>query len=753
MLRKKLTLAGIIQGVGFRPFVYKLAVKFNLGGEIKNTQNGVSIEIEGESKKIEEFLKEFKEKSKKLTRIDLLKEENLDLKFEGSFVIKKSTFDESKTALLPLDSAICRKCLKDLKNSKSRYFEHLFTACVDCGQKYTIIKTLPYDRINTAMSEFKPCKECEKIYNDSKNRRYFAQTISCKNCSPKVTFFDREKNTLASGLEAIKKCASEISKGKIVAIKSSGGFHLVCDATNKKAIKTLRERKKRAKKPFAVMFKNIDEIKKAAILNKQEEKAIASKQRPIVLVQKNSSNFLAKEIAFEVNKLGVFLPSTALENMLFDYLKNPIISTSANISENPIITSSNDIFKKLGAVIDFCLDHDMQIINACDDSILQIVDKKPQILRLAKGYAPKYIKPDFKLTKKILAVGANQKNTIALAFEDMILVSPYIGDLDTLDSFEYFEKTLNFFQNLYDFKPDIIACDKHNGYKTVQWAKEQKLKYPNIEIIQIQHHYAHILACMAEYDLDEKVLGFAFDGTGAGDDGTIWGGEVFLADTKEYKRVLSIKPFRLIGNEKAIKEPKRVALSFLFDIFSLEEVKKLKIPTIKAFEKNEIDLLHAAWQKGLNSPMTSSTGRVFDGFTSLMGILQHLSFEGESGLLMESLYDKKIKEFYSFEIIDNQIDFKKMVLETIDDLKTKDKKTAASKFINTIAQMVFEISNQYEEPVVLSGGVFQNKTLLSIICKKFNKTKKRYYFAKDIPLNDSGIALGQIYKAIRIQNV
>jgi hydrogenase maturation protein HypF len=459
---------------------------------------------------------------------------------------------------------------------------------------------------------------------------------------------------LTEGENAILLTIEAIKKGNIVAVKGLGGFHLICDATNTKAVETLRQRKQRPLKPFAVMFRSIQMLKEFTEISSEEEVIICSKEKPIVIVSKKFNSHLSELVAPEIDRLGVFLPYTPLHHLLLKELDIPLVATSANRSDEPIIRSSVEIIEKLGSVVDLVLDHDRGILNANDDSVLQMAGDERITLRMARGYAPQSIKLPFKSKKKILAVGANQKNSITLIFEDTLIISPHIGDLNSLEAFEYFERTLESFKRFYDFEPEVIVCDKHPEYMTTKWAKEIKMTHPDIEIIEVQHHYAHLLAGMAEAQLDEKVLGFAFDGTGYGDDGSIWGGEVMLADNQQYERLFSLAPFRLLGGDKAIKEPRRVALSLLFKTYTLDEVYGLKLALIKQFSKEEIHLLHGAWKQGINAPLTSSMGRLFDAVASLANIVHLSSFEGESGLIMEGYVDENITESFPL-VIDEKV--------------------------------------------------------------------------------------------------
>ncbi|NCB13486.1 MAG: hypothetical protein EOM78_17860, partial [Erysipelotrichia bacterium] len=397
--------------------------------------------------------------------------------------------------------------------------------------------------------------------------------------------------------------------------------------------------------PYALMFKDLKTVNKYTNSTLKEQEILSSKEKPIVLVKKKENTSLSSKIAPNVNHIGCFIAYTPLHHLLFRYLDAPIIATSANLKDEPIIKDLDEVFSKLGHIVDFVLDFNRDIVNACDDSVIQIVKNHNIKLRNARGYAPTSIKLEKEVKKKILAMGANQKATISLAFKNNLILSPHIGDLNSLESLEYFERTINTFKNFYDFEPEIIVCDKHPNYESTKFALKLKNSNPNIELIQVQHHYAHILSVMAEHKIDKEVLGIAFDGTGYGDDGNIWGGEVFIADRKTYKRLMHIKYFRLLGGEMAVKEPKRVALSLLFDNFTLEEILDMNNPCVKAFKRNEIRMLYTMWQKALNAPYTSSVGRLFDAIASFADILQTQSYEGETGLQIEKYYD-----FLDFEV-------------------------------------------------------------------------------------------------------
>lgn len=738
MKNYKIKVKGIVQGVGFRPFVYKLALKYKLKGYVNNDASGVNIELSALEEDLNSFLKDLKEDTPILANITSLEVQELKtiVTFE-SFEIIKSVLSNNKNTMLSPDMSICKDCIDDINNSSNKRFNYALTNCTNCGPRYSIIKNLPYDRVSTSMSEFILCEACAKEYKDPSNRRYHAQPISCKNCGPKIKLYDNNNTEICKDEEAIKEIAKHVNNGLIVAIKGLGGFHLICDALNTQSIKTLREYKNRKDKPFAVMFENIKSIKEYANFSEKEEEVLNSKEKPIVLISKKQDSALSSLLAPNIDKIGCFLAYTPLHIVLFKHLNNPILATSANLAKEPIITSKDEIIEKLKGITSYILDFNREIVNACDDSVVQIVNNKLVHLRQARGYAPKSYKLDKKISKKILALGANQKSSIAIAFDDVLINSPYIADLESLKSLDYFKATIDTFKRVYDFAPDVIICDKHPSYESTKWAKKQ-----NIELVQIQHHYAHVLSCMFEFKLKDEVLAFCFDGTGYGDDKKIWGGEVFIANKNSYKRVKHLKYFKLLGLEKAIKEPKRIALSLLFDSFTIEEVLKLSNSCVKAFKEKEIVLLHKMWKKSLNTVETSSIGRVFDAFASFADLCHLQTYEAQAGLLIEKYYDLKIQESYSYIINENDIDISLAIKEVV---KDTNKNIICSKFINMIVSIILELSLHNKDlPIILCGGVFQNKTLLELVSKNLEKEKRTFYYNEQSSLNDESICLGQV---------
>jgi len=731
-------IGGIVQGVGFRPYVYRLALECGVRGYVLNDAGGVSIAAEGAG--TEPFLERLRRELPPLARIDTFEIAEAEPAGYEGFEIRRSEGMGSRSVPVSPDIALCDACLKQMRDPADRRHGYWLINCTDCGPRYSIIRSVPYDRPNTSMRDFSMCPECRAEYDDPSDRRYHAQPISCHRCGPKSHYI--EGSTRSEGARALMLAVAALRAGKIVAVKGLGGFHLMCDATNEAAVKRLRERKRRPGKPFAVMFPELEAIERAARISDAERRLIDSKERPVVLVQAVPGE-LAPSVAPGIDRLGLFLPYTPLHYRLFEQIGTPLVATSANLSDEPIVRSDRELYARLAGVADGVFTHEREILNACDDSVLQLLGERVLMLRLARGFAPLTLTLPFHTSKRILAVGANQKNAIALAFEDKIVLSPHIGDLGSLEAFEYFERTLQTFKNFYGFEPDLIVCDKHPGYETTRWAQAQ-----GKPLIAVQHHHAHILAVLAERGMEqERVLGFAFDGTGYGDDGTIWGGEVFVCEGNRYRRRLHLRPFRLIGGEKAVREPRRAALGALFECYGLEAVLELKLPTLEAFEPSEIRMLHAAWLKGINAPVASSAGRLFDAVASLAGICQSVSYEGESGLLLEAAAAGfETVTPYPWKMDGDAIDWSPMFGTIIASGEAPG--CIAARFMETLAAVMTEIAADFEGRVVLSGGVFQNVTLLSKVVRRFDAAGIDWTLPSQVSVNDGCIALGQAWYAL-----
>lgn len=741
----KITISGIVQGVGFRPFVYNLATELGVGGYVLNNPQGVLIVAETDQNTLEEFIQAIRQNKPRNAKIDSFKVES-DEKLVGytSFEIRDSVNMGGKCAILPADTSICPDCLREMHDPKDRRYLYPFINCTNCGPRYTIIKELPYDRPKTSMAAFEMCPECQKEYNDPASRRFHAEPNSCPHCGPKLTLYRSNGTPLAEGAKAIETLCKLIKKGHIVAVKGIGGFHLVCDATKNRVVMELRERKKRPTKPFAVMFRSVFEIGKCTELSPIEEATILSPERPIVLISKRRPHRLEKfliscdGVAPKVGTMGVFLPYSPLHSLLMEQAKIPLVFTSANLSGEPLIRDSKELCEKLSCVFDYYLDHDREILNPCDDSVVTIQNNKFQVIRRARGYAPSNVLLPFELEEGVLALGAQQKSTLALAFGSNAILSPHIGDLDNPSSESYFHQTREVLQGIYEFIPKVIVSDKHPDYESTRWALKQK----DSQVLQVQHHYAHMLSLLSEHKVKEKILGVIWDGTGYGDDGRIWGGEFFLGDFHGYERVGHFKEFRLLGGESAIKEPKKLALSLMFDLYGKEAL-NLKHPVVNSFSHDELETLYKMYQKGINSPLSSSVGRLFDAMAAMIGVVDRVTFEGECGMVLEGLYNPDFEaERYPYLLQEGVVDIHPMLLAILEE--GEEASLVATKFINTLAHIALEVARIHRLPVGFSGGVFQNRELCTKIERLFQNEGLPYYMHEKIPCNDGGIALGQV---------
>jgi len=738
----KIHITGVVQGVGFRPFLHKIAKENKILGYAFNYTGGVIVEIQGDEKAKRKFIDDIKEKKPPLAQINSLSFTECDLKtIFSDFEIRLSQAaaegaSEKVPALLPPDMAVCEDCQKEMSLSSDKRSFYPFINCTNCGPRYTILNRLPYDRKNTSMAEFAMCSRCNKEYTDILDRRYHAEPTCCPECGPQVLLKDKNDKTIGLSQEAINHFVLKIKEGCILALKGIGGFHLLCDASNNDAVKKLRARKKRSDKPFAVMFPSIEVLKEHLVINETEESFILSRQRPIVILKKNQKSNLAQNISPGSDTIGAFLPYSPLHILILDKFNDPIVATSANISEEPIIKDYELLKTRLNGVFDYALDHNRKILHGCDDSVMRVSEKIPIVMRRARGMAPGFFHLPRKLQNNVLAVGAQQKNTITFGIEDKVIMTPHIGDLGSYFADNFFKDNYNALKNIYSFEPDLIVCDKHPRYFTTEWAQTQ-----NIPMVSVQHHYAHALSLMLENNIkeDETLFCAVFDGTGYGDDENIWGGEFLNCSYKDFTRETYFHYFRLLGGEKAVKEPRRVALSLLFQLY---EEKSLQMPEIQKFNfsENEIAALYSMFQKGINSPLSSSAGRLFDAAASLMNLRQNISYEGESGLLIEDLYDYKDESSFQYHIDKGIISWQGIVEGLIE---IKDEKKAATMFINTLAQIIVELAKPYEK-FGISGGVFQNSALVWRINKLAEKHRLKLFTHIHYPPNDGGISLGQI---------
>lgn len=748
-IRKNIIIKGIVQGVGFRPFIHKLVQNYNLSGWVFNSNQGVEIEVEGKEEELNSFISDVKKKLPPLARIENIEVNQLPLIGYKGFSIKKSiTKEENGFVLVSPDISICEDCLQELFDPHNQRFRYPFINCTNCGPRFTIIKDIPYDRGKTTMSNFEMCSLCQGEYEDIEDRRYHAQPNACAECGPQVFLYQNKRKL--EGVGTIEKAVKLLKEGKIGAIKGLGGFHLTCDATNNKAVAKLRRLKNREAKPFAIMSFNLEKIKQYCKLDKKEEEWLINRARPIVLLKKKKDSLISSLVAPRNNYLGVMLPYTPLHYLLLKDNFTALIMTSGNIADQPIIGDNQEALEKLDGIANFFLLYNRDIFNRCDDSVLKIINGDNVFFRRSRGYVPHPLILDFKL-KEVLALGGELKNTISFSKENYVFLSQYLGDLKSVETLDFLKESIKNLERIFRVNPEIIACDLHPDYLSTQYAEEIGAK-KGLKVVKIQHHHAHIVSCMTENNIKEKVIGVAYDGTGYGDDGKIWGGEFLLCDLKEYLRVGHLKYYPLPGGDKAIAEPWRMAYSYLYSIYG-PKVKTLDIDFNHRMDYDKLSIIEKMIDKNINSPLTSSCGRLFDAASSLIGIRDEISYEGQAAMELESFCASGIKERYNFCIFKEGdeliIDPQEIFVDIIKDLKEGiDKKVMAAKFHNTIAGFTLNLCVKIREnsginKIALSGGVFQNCYLTERIISLLEKDDFQVYTQRKVPPNDGGISLGQ----------
>jgi len=735
----KIKVSGLVQGVGFRPFIYRIAHENNIKGWVENNIRGVTIEAESNVEHLENFVKDISKKAPPASDIEEVVVEEIPFKCFSRFEIRKSQDDARGITEISPDIAICNDCLDDLKHQKHR-IAYPFTNCTNCGPRFTIIKDLPYDRHQTTMDIFEMCDICRKEYTDVLDRRFHAQPVACNTCGPEYTLIENDNRF--HDFEAILRQTVElVESGKIIAIKGMGGFHLMCDATNEQAVSGLRKRKLREGKPFAVMFSSLDALSDFATFGKAEQKLLSSWRRPIVLLK------CKKELASSVNngfhRMGVMLPYMPFHHQLMEKLTIPaVVLTSGNLSDEPIILDNDLAIKNLATIADAFLIYNREIFNRVDDSVTFVAKQKPRLIRRSRGFVPTPMRTKLNIDG-IFAAGAELVNCFAIGRENLALMSQHIGDLQNFENYEFYEDTIDKFKQLFRLQTELVAVDMHPDYFSTRYGKKLGL-----DIVEVQHHHAHIASCMAEHGLDEKVIGVSFDGTGYGDDGNIWGGEFFVCDLNTYDRIKHFDYIPLPGGDLVTKEPWRTALSYLYTYFGKEIIEAEK-GFLKGIPKAKIDFILEALDKNINAPLSSSCGRLFDAVSALINLCPVSKFHAEAPMRLESIAKPDTKESYKFSI-GKIISFKTMLMEIIDDLNNCiDPGIISAKFHNTIISVIFVAVNDIRQKtninkVVLSGGTFQNAILLEGAEKMLTENNFEVFAHTKVPSNDGGIALGQL---------
>ncbi|GAA7619919.1 carbamoyltransferase HypF [Helicobacter pylori] len=725
-----------------RPFIYTLAQKLELAGFVRNTQ--AALEIILPAHKTESFLNALKKGLPPLALVEktIISPYDKALKFNGFRILESKNHPLNLLSQIPKDLGVCKDCLREIRDKNSPYFHYAFNSCAKCGARYSLLNALPYDRENSALKPFKLCELCASIYQDPTNKRFHIQGISCKKCGIALNY-KRFKND-----DALLECAKDIQKGKIIALKGLGGFALVCDARNFQTIERLRLLKNRPLKPFALMFKNLNTAKQHAFLNELECESLNSASAPILLVRKKPDTQLAPNIAKNSPFYGVILPYTPLHALLLDLLDFPIIFTSANFSSLPLASDEDEI-DSLSFIFDFKLTHNRAIIHRIDDSIAQRVDNIIRPMRLGRGFSPLYLtlpKRSNGSPKKILALGAEQKGHFSLLDSEtsILLLSPFCGDLSVLENEKHFKETLNFFLKTYDFKPTLLACDKHQNYTTTKMACGF-----NTPLLQVQHHHAHFLASVLDAllqdpHLNHPFIGIIWDGSGAYEN-KIYGAECFVGDFERIEEVARFEEFWLLGGQKAIKEPKRLVL----EIALKHQLNKLLRRVQKHFKEDELEIFQQMHDKKIQSIATNSIGRLFDIVAFSLDLVGTISFEAESGQVLENLALQSDEiAFYPFTIKNSVVCLKEFYQAFEKDLGVLEPERIAKKFFNSLVEIITALIAPFKEHVVVcSGGVFCNQLLCEQLAKRLRGLKRQYFFHKHFPPNDSSIPIGQALMA------
>lgn len=726
--RVKVAVHGVVQGVGFRPFVYKLAQELALCGWVLNAPYGVLIEAEGARPVLDRFLLLLERDKPPRAQIQSLDTSFFDTVGYRGFEIRSSAEGGAKTAYILPDLAACADCLRETFDPADRRYRYPFSNCTNCGPRFTIVEALPYDRPHTSMKRFVMCRACAREYDDPLDRRFHAQPIACADCGPELQLRASDGKSLAKGDDALCAAAAAVRTGRILALKGLGGFQLIVAARDEEAVRRLRVRKRRDAKPFASMYASLAGVKEDCVVSPLEERLLLSQEAPIVLLEARRP---ATVIAPENPYLGAMLPYTPLHHLLLRELSGPIVATSGNLSDEPICTDEREALVRLQGIADAFLVHDRPIVRHVDDSVVRVVLGRELMLRRARGYAPLPVRLPG-APPAALAVGPHLKNTVALSVGAEAFLSQHIGDLETEQAHAALQKAADDLPRLYAADLEVIACDLHPDYLSTRLAREMQAPCTGV-----QHHYAHVLSCMADNEMDAPVLGVAWDGTGYGTDGTIWGGEFLLVNETSFERVAHLRPFRLPGSAAAVREPHRCALGVLYEVFGG-----------KAFGDDVPEPLRQMLVKGIRAPFTSSAGRLFDAVAAIIGVRRtRVDFEGQAAMALEFAVQRGVRDAYPIDVGDT-IDWEPMVRALVSDASPPG--VRAARFHNTLAEAIVRVARRVGEPrVALTGGCFQNRYLTEQAVQRLCEQGFVPYWHRRIPPNDGGIALGQLMAVAR----
>lgn len=735
----KIHITGLVQGVGFRPFIYRLAHRYGLTGWVENRNDGVFIKAQGDGGAIGLFVRAIASEAPTASDINNVLVENIEQEGFADFSIVKSNNTSDRVTDISPDIAVCDDCLEDLKLQWHRK-DYPFINCTNCGPRFSIIQDLPYDRHLTTMEPFNMCETCRKEYEDVLDRRFHAQPVACSVCGPEYELVVGER-LVNSFQEILTESCSLLEAGKIIAIKGIGGFQIACDAQNEEAVNRLRQRKEREGKPFAVMFRNVETLQQYVHLYPEEKNSVQSWRRPIVIAMEKKK--LASGVSVGFRTIGAMLPYMPFHYLLFEKLKNPaIVLTSGNLSDEPIVIDNQEAIKKLTKIADAVLVYNREIINRTDDSVVFSVNEKERMIRRSRGYSPQPVNLQLNVDG-IFAAGAELVNCFCIGKGNQAILSQHIGDLKNLETLEFYTESFERFKNLFRVRTEMVACDLHPDYLSTRFAKDL-----NIPVMEVQHHHAHIASCMAEHNLDEKVIGVSMDGTGYGDDGHIWGGEFFVCDLAGYERKIHFDYVPLPGGDSVTKEPWRTAISYLYKIYGRDFL-QLEIPFIQSLDRSKADLIVQAIDKEINCPLSSSAGRLFDSVAAITNVCPVSKFHAEAPMRFENIASGTVETGYPFdfgEVISFEPTIREIVEELIEGVAISE---ISAKFHNTVINMIFAVVSQLRKEtclnkVALSGGTFQNKYILSRLELILAREKFEVFSPCKIPSNDGGIALGQL---------
>ncbi len=750
--RLRIEVKGIVQGVGFRPFVYRLARNLQLNGWVRNTSGNVAIEVEGPEEGVSQFPALLKEKAPPAARVQEVTTRKLPAKGESGFAIRKSQAEPGKYQPVSPDLATCPECLAEVFEPQNHRYLYPFTNCTNCGPRFTIIRDIPYDRPLTTMSRFTMCPECQAEYDDPLDRRFHAQPNACPKCGPSLQLTDLD-GALLPGADPLREAADLLLQGYIVAVKGLGGFQLACDATNQKAVARLRERKRRPGKPLALMMASIAEIEKHCYVSPEEAELLLSPNAPIVLLKWRKDISNVTPLVAENNKyLGVMLPYTPLHHILLRYAARPLVMTSGNLSEEPICQDNDEALRRLHGIADYFLLHNRDIHARYDDSVYLVERDTARAIRRARGYAPSPIRLPFR-ARQVLACGAEEKNTFCLTRDEYAFLSQHIGDMDNEETVEHFENTIDLYQRLFRVQPEALAHDLHPEYLSAKYA----LKYAaenGLKTIGIQHHHAHIVSCLVENNFREPAIGVAFDGVGYGSDGNLWGGEFLVGDWGSFERAAHLEYVPMPGGVAAIRKPYRMALGYIYSLLG-PETPLDDLPIMSKIPAAEADIIKAQLERRLNSPLTSGAGRLFDAVSALAGVRGQVDYEAQAAIELEMLAPDDVAHFepYPFAISGDEkpavVKLKELISAVVKDVRNGVKPGLISaRFHLTVARIILEtcclISRQSgRKTVALSGGVFQNRLLFHLAIDALEREGFQVLSHRVVPCNDGGISLGQ----------